>query len=167
MINEKIRLANTSDLDNLEEIYAHSRKFIKSYGSPQWQDNYPSKQLIESDISLRALYVYESNGIIVGCMTVFDYEETYNDIRGSWLSDKPYKVIHRIATHKDYYQKGISSKLITYIFDKLDTFSIRVDTHELNLPMQKMLQKQGFKYCGIILLNKFGDNERLAYQKDK
>lgn len=161
-----IRLARTADLKNLKEIYAHGRAFIKSFGSPQWQDNYPSDEIIQNDIDQSALYVYEQDSKVVACMTVFDYEETYNRIEGSWLSDKPYKVIHRIATHKDYYNQGISSKLVIYVFQILEAKSIRIDTHELNIPMQKMLLKQDFTYCGIIYLNRTYENVRLAYQKD-
>lgn len=41
--------------------------------------------------------------------------------------------------------------------------SIRVDTHRDNISMQKMLLKNGFKYCGIIYLK--DGSERLAYDK--
>lgn len=161
-----IRLAKKEDLMSLKEIYAHGRTLIRSYNSPQWQDNYPSDLLIQSDLEQKALYVYEIDNKVVGVMTVFDNEETYNKIDGCWLSNKPYKVIHRIATHKDFYHRGISSKMVEYVFQTLKAKSIRIDTHELNVPMQKMLLKQGFTYCGIIYLNRSDENVRLAYQKD-
>ena len=45
-----------------------------------------------------------------------------------------------------------------------DGFSggIRVDTHEGNIPMRKMLEKQGFVYCGVIHLA--DGSPRVAYQ---
>lgn len=161
-----IRLAKTTDLENLKEIYGHGRTFIKTYNSPQWQNNYPSEMLIKSDIAQASLYVFEKDDKIVGVMTVFDDEATYSNINGAWLSNKPYKVIHRIATHKNYYRQGISASLIDYVFQTLKTKSIRIDTHELNKPMQNMLLKNGFKYCGTIYLNQLNDRIRLAYQKD-
>lgn len=161
-----IRLATSDDIASLKEIYAHGRTFIKSYQSPQWQNNYPSDALIQDDISKNALYVYLYDNQIVGVMTVFDDEPTYDYIEGNWLSHKPYKVVHRIATHKDYYQRGIAAKLLDYVYSDLGAISIRIDTHELNVPMQKMLIKNGFSYCGIIYLNTIEDRKRLAYQKD-
>ncbi|PKK86835.1 MAG: GNAT family N-acetyltransferase [Tenericutes bacterium HGW-Tenericutes-8] len=161
-----IRLATLNDLKALQEIYAHGRDFIRSYQSPQWQNNYPSEALTLDDIEKKALYVYLYENQIVGVMTVFDYESTYDVIEGAWVSNKPYKVIHRIATHKDYYQRGIAAKMMDYVFCELGAISIRIDTHALNIPMQKMLLKNGFSYCGIIYLNTIDDRIRLAYQKD-
>ena len=44
--------------------------------------------------------------------------------------------------------------------------SIRVDTHTKNIPMQKFLEKNGFKACGIIYLNNEINevNKRIAYE---
>src|SRR5690606_16695121 len=161
-----IRKANINDLEAVQSIYADGRLLIASYGSPQWQNNYPSLEIIMNDFSKEAIYVYEEDNEIRGVMSVFDYEKTYDVINGAWLSDKPYKVIHRIATKKGHYNKGISAKLINFVFEKLDAKSIRIDTHKLNIPMQSLLLKLGFKYCGNILLNQSEDPERLAYQKD-
>ena len=41
--------------------------------------------------------------------------------------------------------------------------SIRIDTHRDNIPMQKMLNKNGFIYCGIIYL--LDGKERFAFEK--
>ena len=45
--------------------------------------------------------------------------------------------------------------------------SIRIDTHEGNIPMRTFLKKQGFEECGIIYLSNEGcvDNKRIAYEK--
>lgn len=160
-----IRLATLNDLEQINRIYMDARSFIASYGSPQWQNNYPSKEISIDDINRKVLYVYEESEIL-GVMAVFDDEVTYNRIEGSWLSNKPYKVIHRIATKKESFNKGISSKMINFVFDVLKAKSIRIDTHKLNIPMQNLLMKLNFTYCGIIYLNQLVDKERLAYQKD-
>lgn len=160
-----IRLATINDLEAIKVIYDDAREFIASYGSPQWQNNYPSKEITLKDIERQSLYVYEKEEIL-GVMAVYDYEETYEHIDGAWLSDKPYKVIHRIATKKGYYKKGISKELINYVFTELKAKSIRIDTHSLNIPMQSLLNKLGFRYCGIIYLNQEKDRERMAFQKD-
>lgn len=160
-----IRKATLDDLKAIQSIYKDGRELIASYGSPQWQNNYPSLEVTLSDLSKSALYVYEEKEIL-GVMTVFDDESTYDYIEGAWLSNRPYKVIHRISTKKGHYGKGISASLINYCFTELKTTSIRIDTHELNIPMQSLLKKLGFTYCGKIYLNQTTDRMRLAYQKD-
>lgn len=161
-----IRKATLADIKAVQAIYQDGRELIASYGSPQWQNNYPSLEVTLSDLKQEALYVYEESQIL-GVMTVFDYESTYDVIDGAWLSHKPYKVIHRIATKKGHYGKGISAKLIDYVFTDLKAESLRIDTHRLNIPMQNLLKKLGFSYCGQIFLNQTTDRMRLAYQKDK
>ncbi len=161
-----IRLATEQDIKQIQAIYKDGRALIASYGSPQWQNNYPMLSVTVSDIEKHALYVYEDEEIL-GVMTVFDYESTYDEIEGAWLSNLPYKVIHRIATKAGHYGKGISKALIEYVFNDLNAQSIRIDTHELNIPMQNLLKKMDFTYCGKIYLNQTTDRMRLAYQKDK
>lgn len=161
-----IRLATRQDIPAIQAIYKDGRTLIASYGSPQWQNNHPVVEITYADIAQKALYVYEDTEIL-GVMTVFDYEPTYDVIEGAWLSDLPYKVIHRIATKAGHYGKGISASLIDYVFTGLQAKSIRIDTHELNVPMQNLLKKLGFTYCGKIYLNQTTDRMRLAYQKDK
>jgi len=50
---------------------------------------------------------------------------------------------------------------------KNDIFSLRVDTHENNEPMKRILEKQGFEYCGVIFLDREPDvgAKRIAFEK--
>ena len=41
--------------------------------------------------------------------------------------------------------------------------NIRIDTHRDNRIMQHLLERHGFRYCGIIYL--LSGDERLAYQR--
>lgn len=41
--------------------------------------------------------------------------------------------------------------------------NIRVDTHEANVPMQKLLMKNDYQKCGIIYVN--DGTPRVAFQK--
>jgi RimJ/RimL family protein N-acetyltransferase len=41
--------------------------------------------------------------------------------------------------------------------------SLRIDTHRGNVVMRRMLEKNGFRFCGVIYLEN-GD-ERVAYEK--
>ena len=87
---------------------------------------------------------------------------TYNIIYdGQWLDEKPYHVIHRIASTPE------SHGILDVVLDYCEAVSpnIRIDTHEANIIMRKGLERHGYQYCGIIhLLN--GD-ERLAFQKSR
>lgn len=43
--------------------------------------------------------------------------------------------------------------------------NIRIDTHHDNMVMQHLIEKEGFKYCGIIYC--WSGDERVAFQFTK
>lgn len=107
------------------------------------------------------MYVCIESGDIVG---VFAYtigeDETYRVIRdGQWLNDELYGTIHRIASSGA--QKGISTYCFSWAFEQCP--NIRIDTHEDNKVMQRVLQKNNFVYCGVITTR--DGTSRMAYQK--
>ena len=86
-------------------------------------------------------------------------EPTYNKIyNGKWLNTAAYGVIHRIAVTE--HNKGLATFCIKWCLNNFH--NIKIDTHDNNIPMQKTILKNGFKYCGII--RKTDGTRRLAYQ---
>ena len=155
-----IRLATLEDLSIIKDIYAHARSFMESTGNPnQWGSSYPSEELLLEDISKNELYVcYEQEGIYAVFVFFMHIDETYNYIKGAWLNNDDYGVIHRIASMGS--KKGIFSEVLSYVTNFVD--NIRIDTHRDNLVMQGALSKYGFIKCGTIYLK--NGSERLAYQ---
>lgn len=157
----EIRKAVECDLARVLNVYESARAFMQQHGNAkQWSGGYPQRPLLESDISKERLYVCLLDNIICGAFVFFVgddpiYARIYD---GSWLCDGSYGVIHRIAMEKS--SLGAGGSCVDYC--KSLCTSLRVDTHADNLPMQSFLQKNGFKYCGIIHLEN-GDS-RKAYQ---
>lgn len=149
-------------------IIKQAQKYLKSKGINQWQNNYPNKEIIESDIKEGSSHVLINNNKIIATVALsFSGEKTYQNIyNGEWLTNGRYAVIHRIAVENNYKGKGIFSIIIDYAvkicFDN-NVYSIKIDTHEENESMKKTLINNGFLYCGIIYLE--DGAKRLAYEK--
>lgn len=80
--------------------------------------------------------------------------------------DPEYAAIHRIAIDHVYKGRGLASHIISGIEAMCrdrGIGSIRVDTHRQNASMRRMLEKNGFVYCGIIYLS--DNSERIAFEK--
>ena len=158
-----IRKSTYKDLDAIMDIYDSARRFMRENGNAtQWWDGYPPKDLIKSDIDSGVGYVAEEDGEVVAAFAFFENytDPTYLNIyNGEWLNDEVYGVIHRIAVK--YNGRGIAASCINYCAARSE--NLKIDTHKDNLPMQRLLEKCGFKYCGIIYIHT-GD-ERIAYQK--
>lgn len=158
------RKAESCDLRSIADIYDGAKKYMRATGNLyQWTGNYPSDELILSDIANGELFVCVDGGEIIA---VFYFKEgvdpTYVNIyEGEWKNSLPYAVIHRIAVK--YQGRGLVKACFDYCFEKCP--NLKIDTHKDNIPMQRALAKNGFDYCGIIYLAS-GD-ERLAYQKSE
>lgn len=155
-----IRLAEKEDLPEILEIYANARKFMMANGNHvQWQNNHPRAEIIENDMSQKQLYVYENEGEVRGVFALVPgIDPTYIEIEGAWGSETAYRAIHRVAS------SGKESDVFTKMADfcKQQSGHLRIDTHELNLPMQRAVERNGFKKCGTIYIA--DGTPRIAYE---
>ena len=157
-----IRKTTHADIEAIAEIYKAAKQFMREAGNAnQWNDDYPNAKTATDDMESGIGHVCEDDGEIVAVFA-FDInnEPTYNVIyNGAWLNDAPYAYIHRIAVKK--HGKGIVDFCFAECFKKHQ--NLKIDTHMDNIPMQKVLVRNGFKLCGIIHLE--NGEERLAFQK--
>ena len=164
-----IRLAEKKDIDKIMQIIADARESIGRLGIDQWQYGYPTRDIVKEDISLeRSFVVIDDDGVVCATFALMlNGEPTYKKIYcGAWIGDGEYLALHRIAINSDRKGKGIAEEIISFIssFGRTHGYSsIKVDTHVGNIPMRKMLEKNGFEYCGTIHL--LDGQERVAYEK--
>ena len=86
-------------------------------------------------------------------------DSTYQVIdNGHWLSDESYGTIHRIAGDGTIH--GVLEIAVNYCKDQIP--HLRIDTHHDNKIMQHVIEKNGFKKCGIIYVK--DGSERIAYE---
>lgn len=162
----KIRLSTPEDIPHIMHLIHQAQADFKAVGIDQWQDGYPNEGAILHDIDMGESYVMLSEGKIVAtAMISFRGEPTYATIEGAWLTDNPYAVIHRVAVERSLQGKRIAGRIIdftTQLCQQKGIGNIRIDTHTDNKAMQKVAQRAGFTYCGIITLT--SGATRLAYE---
>ena len=61
-----IRRATASDVAQIMSIVADAQLSLRELGIDQWQDGYPSKEVIVSDIASEVGYVYSIGDVVVG-----------------------------------------------------------------------------------------------------
>lgn len=158
----KIRKAVESDLNSILKVYEIAREYMRKTGNPnQWGTDKPQKEMLEDDIKKGELYVGEGEDGNIHFVFAFILGEdpTYAYIEdGSWLSDEPYGTIHRIAS--DGTVSGVVRLAVEYARGVIS--HIRIDTHHDNKTMQHVVEKIGFKKCGIIYIE--DGTPRIAYQ---
>jgi hypothetical protein len=157
-----IRLADHSDLEAIMAIYATARAFMRSVGNDtQWRGGYPAQELIINSIEQGKQYVCTCGDEVVATFYfAIEKEPTYaRIIDGEWLNDRPYGVVHRLASSGKC--KGIGNFCLGWCFEQAG--NIRVDTHRDNRPMLGIFAKEGYTRCGVIFVH--DGTAREAFQK--
>ena len=162
-----IRKATYEDIPVLMEIFRNARGIMRASGNiNQWNDSYPSEEIVRRDIGNGHCMVLCEDGdgqdkVIATMAFIPGPDPTYAVIYdGEWPDDSPYHVIHRIAVAEPGHDAA--RKLLDWGFTQ--TRCIRIDTHKDNVIMHHILRKYGFTHCGVILLANGAPRE--AYQKN-
>ncbi|MFI3167974.1 MAG: GNAT family N-acetyltransferase [Bacillota bacterium] len=160
--------AKEEHVGKIMEIIASAQAFLKSNGVVQWQNGYPTTEKILQDIANGYGHIACENGEILGYFVMFvgyepDYfEGCFLNADGAWKTDFEYAVVHRVAVGVK--GKGLGSAIFDYAMQTAKqngAKAMRIDTHRHNIPMQTVLKKHGFEYCGIINVS---EGERFAFE---
>lgn len=156
-----IEKASEEDIKRILDIYAFARAFMEAHGNPtQWGKAYPDKGMVRSDILQGKLYtVRKADGIHGVFYFAQEQDPAYDEIfDGTWHSNMPYGVIHRIAGDGS---GGILKAAVNYVGQFISY--LRIDTHDDNYVMKNALINMGFQKCGKIFIE--DGTPRIAYDR--
>ena len=158
-MQDVIRRASFRDLLEILDIYAFARSFMAQNGNPnQWGNTNPPRRQLEADIERGELYVVVRDGCIRGVFAfILGDDPTYGYIEGAWHSSLPYGTIHRVAGNG---AGGIFSSVFRFCLGQIG--HLRIDTHHDNRIMQHVIEKAGFRRCGVIYVE--DGSPRIAYE---
>ena len=165
----QVRKTEDRDIPHVIDIYSGARALLRRRGIPQWtRGNYPNEDTLRDDINAGWAFVVQyGNAVAATAAIMTEQEPNYQIIRnGAWLHDGKYATVHRIAVHSDYLGHGLARALFAYAEEvawQLDFGSVRVDTHEQNTPMRRLVASLGFQQCGIVTVE--DGTLRVAYEK--
>ena len=149
-----IRLATYNDISTLLQIFEGAKAIMRKSGNMhQWNGGYPAEDIVRNDIEEGNCLVLCDEGRIIGTMALIKGpDHTYAEIEGEWPDDAPYYVIHRIATASE--GRNVAKQMLDWAFGHIgECRVIRIDTHRDNCIMKHILEKYGFRMCGVIRLD--------------
>lgn len=164
----ELRKAKPYEAQLCYQCIEDARVYHRSMGFVQWHSDYPTEQTILDDIAQNIGYVFVKGREIVGyCCIIIGDEPAYHKIDGAWKTERPYAVVHRMAFAQKARGGGLSRQAVDLIKEfclSNDIYAIRVDTQDENKVMQHILDREGFKYCGLV---QFDGGPKLAYEWDE
>ena len=168
----EFRKATQEDFTAIKALYEQARAFLKSSAVDQWQNGYPEDELIKRDIECGQSYLCEQAGAPVAVFVASkkknpDYE---NITDGWWRKDEGYIHLTRVAVQEKYRGQNIGGQIVRFVEKTMcpaDCGYLKSDTHPDNKAMQRMLEKNGFQYAGIVRLHSGLEKgrRRVAYDK--
>lgn len=160
-----LRKAHIEDIEDVMRVFSQARLAQRRAGFRQWEDRYPSIDVLKSDIDSATGFILDDNGKTAGYIAIAAYDDEYNRHPELWDVGKDYAVFHRIALSDDYRGKKLSSILLDLAEShalRTGAAFVRIDTGLENKPMQHILSKRGYINLGRC---DFIWGERLAYEK--
>ncbi len=166
------RAASESDLDDVMLAVRQAKNYLRKNRVDQWQDAYPSEELLQSDIAAGACRILTYGGRFAGFFVLTDCPEPGYDALtdGKWRGAGKYCTVHRSAVAAEFRGSGMAD----YIFRFAETLALalgaealRTDTHRRNEPMKSLLRRCGFDYRGNVLVDceSGHDPRRQAFEK--
>ncbi len=167
------RHSRSEDVTAIAALFDAARPSMAALGIDQWQNGVPNGNNAAEDVMCGIGRVAEEAGTVVAAYSFLtegerDYDTIYD---GAWLTENtPYAAVHRVAVAPHLRGQGISTRMMEEIFREARAggfVSVRIDTHEGNIPMRRMLEKHGFVYCGVVYLRGGPDDgaKRVGYEK--
>lgn len=164
----KLQRAGAGEAALAMKLIDQAKAFLKAQGIDQWQTGYPDLACIQRDLQGgKGYFMVDEDGGIAAYMCIdFDGEPAYAGLNGAWLTGGDnYLVVHRLAVDSACRGRGLASKafeLAQAMGLERGVRSIRVDTDGDNRIMQRVLDKNGYTYCGVI---RFDNSDKIAYEK--
>ena len=139
------------DLADILAIISNCITYMESQGIYQWNQSYPTKAIIESDITSDACYVLKDNEKCAAYVAINEEQAPeYRQVDWSTAGEKVL-VIHRLSVHSEFQGKGIAKKLLEFIEDfarKNSYASIRLDAYSGNKKALTLYENFGYKKAG-------------------
>ena len=135
MDTNRIELATKNDKTEILALY---RSMIG--GKADWDENYPSMETIEFDLSRDALYVMKNNaGEIIACISIDENEEV-SELECWSAGLQPSGELSRICVRKDMQNRGIARIMMKHTFEILRQQGMK-SVHILVRPEHKIALK--------------------------
>lgn len=159
--------AKADDLPAVERILGDARAYLKAQGLDQWQNFPPTQQETLAHFARGELYVVRDGDVVAGTFVLVPHEAVYDRIEGHWLHDGAYLALHRVAAAPAFRRRGVATCIFGAACARAreqGAGSVRIDTHEGNIPMRAALEKNGFVLCGSVVIAT--GERRVAYEKE-
>ena len=153
-----IRVGEYRDIVAIMDIFKKAIADMDAKGINQWDDIYPSEDVLLNDIRQNNIIVsVNAMNTIQGVIVLDEHQDiAYEDIKWKYNLGKQL-IIHRLCIHPNFQGEGIARMLIKYaecIGIEQKYKSIRLDAFIPNIRACRMYEQLGYHKRGIVTFRK-------------
>lgn len=145
------RKGNLSDINEVYLLFQAAINSMIKTNIYQWDEIYPNKEILQTDIKQQQLYVgIIENKIAVVYVLNKNCDPEYNDGKWNSVSDN-FMIIHRLCVHPNFQNMGIAKNTLLHIEQQLkkdNVDSMRLDVYSKNPYALKLYNSLGYKTVG-------------------
>ena len=149
--------ATSCDLVDLMSLYRAATRHMDAQRIPQWDEIYPSVEVVRQDIERGQMRLGKVEGTIALAYSLEpcargDYEPA------DWRYDVPqFFVLHRLCVHPSFQGKGLARQAMDHLEEEarsLGIYAIRLDAFSQNPAALKLYESRGYEKAGEITYRK-------------
>ena len=148
-----IRPAQLSDLEAAWQIVDRCRAVLRARGIHQWDDVYPTREVVEGDVERGRLFVaLDSDGRPAAIVTV-DAVQDAEYAAVPWTSAEPALVVHRLCVDPPAQGHGLGGQLMDFVESharRQGFASIRLDAYTDNPDAMALYRRRGYREAGQV-----------------
>jgi GNAT superfamily N-acetyltransferase len=152
-----LKLITIDKLEEVMEIYRDATRKMDEMKILQWDEEYPSREIVEKDILSRTMYGYfEGDELCAVGVLNEEQSEEYKEVAWKFPDDKPL-VLHRLVVSPKHQNKGISKQMIRFseeYAEKNRYKTIRFDAFMENPVSTGVYKRAGYIVSGTVTFRK-------------
>ena len=149
----KIQKAIAADTEFIFKLLKSVAAHMLEQGIMQWNENYPKREHVISDIVAQNVYLGMENGLLLGVISI-DAIQSPEYAKIPWLyTEGKILVVHRLAVSPTAQKKGIGKQLMDFALSTAieeDYTAIRLDAYSKNQRTLRFYENRGYHTRGEI-----------------
>ncbi len=144
--------AHPGDIEAVAAIFRRAIDAMDAKGIYQWDDIYPNKAILESDISSGEMRLVCDDERITGAVVLNDRQDA-EYTQGDWFFREPAAVVHRLCIDPAYQHHGYGRQTIGLAEAALRDCgfqSVRLDAFSQNPYALRLYQSLGYRKAGEV-----------------
>jgi len=149
--------AKMQDLEEVHQLFQAATNEMNRIGISQWDEIYPNKEVLQSDIEKNQMWIGKKQGEIAVVWVINqEMDEQYYACQWS-CGEQECRVLHRLCVHPKFQNARVGSTALAYLENSLKDAgvkAVRLDAFSKNPYALRMYERAGYVRRGRAVFRK-------------